>query len=224
MEKCRGKKIGFFSDIKKETALGVVNDFNFRSLHHEIEPCVIFVYSMGNQISVKVANHNIPETLDYLKSTFEKFAPGVPFEYSFVDDTYFQLYNAERISSNAVLFFSILSILIASMGLFGLVSFMVVQRTKEIGIRKVLGASVSQTTTLLLREFVVLVVAANIIVGPVAYYFMTKWLQDFAYKIDINAWTFVIAGFVALFITLATVSYQAIKAATANPVEALRYE
>ena len=219
-----GKRLGFFPDLSKETALGVVSDFNFRSLRHKIEPCVMFVYNTGNQISVKITNHNIPATLKYLKAVFERFAPGVPFEYSFVDDTYYQLYNTERISSNAVLFFAVLSILIASMGLFGLVSFMVVQRTKEIGIRKVLGASVSQSIHLLLKEFVALVLLANIIIWPIAYYFMNKWLQDFAYRIDIGWWVFVLSGIIALVITLATVSFQAVKAATANPVEALRYE
>lgn len=223
-ENAVGKSFGFFSDLSKETALGVVKDFNFRSLHHKIEPCIVFIYSIGNQISVKITNHDIPATLSYLETTFEKFAPGIPFEYSFVDDAYYQLYNAERISSNAVLFFAILSILIASMGLLGLVSFMVIQRTKEIGIRKVLGASASQTTNLILKEFVVLVVLANIIIYPIAYYFMNKWLQDFAYRIDINVWTFVIAGIVSLLITLTTVSFQAIKAATANPIESLRHE
>ena len=110
------------------------------------------------------------------------------------------------------------------MGLLGLVSFIVVQRTKEIGIRKVLGASISQTMSLLLKEFFVLVVLANIIVLPIAYYFTDKWLQDFAYRIDITWWVFVLSGGIALVIALATVCFQAIKAATANPVEALRYE
>ena len=219
-----GKNFGFFSNISKETALGVVKDFNFRSLHHEIEPCIMFIYNMGNQISVKISSHNIPATLKYLKTTFERFAPGVPFEYNFVDDTYYQLYNTERISSNAILFFAILSILIASMGLLGLVSFMVVQRTKEIGIRKVLGASISQTTGLLLKEFVILVAVANIIIWPVAYYLMNKWLEDFAYRINISWWVFILSGSITLLIALATVSFQAIKAATANPVESLRYE
>ena len=219
-----GKNFGFFSDISKETALGVVNDFNFRSLHHEIEPCVMFIYNMGNQISVKISSHDIPATLKYLETTFERFAPGVPFEYNFVDNAYYQLYNTERISSNAVLFFAILSIFIASMGLFGLVSFMVVQRTKEIGIRKVLGASVSQTMSLLLKEFVALVVLANIIIWPLAYYFMNKWLQDFAYRINMSWWVFALSGGIALLIALATVGFRAIKAATANPVKSLRYE
>ena len=179
---------------------------------------------MGNQISVKISNQNIPATLKYLETTFERFAPGVPFEYNFVDDAYYQLYNAERISSNAVLFFAILSILIASMGLFGLVSFMVIQRTKEIGIRKVLGASISQTMSLLLKEFVALVVLANIIIWPVAYYFTNKWLQGFAYSINISWWLFALSGGIALLIALTTVSFQAIKAATTNPVKSLRYE
>ena len=219
-----GKNFGFFSDISKETALGVVNDFNFRSLYHKVEPCIMFIYNMGNQISVKISNRNISATLKYLETTFERFAPGIPFEYNFVDDAYYQLYNAERISSNAVLFFAILSILIASMGLFGLVSFMVIQRTKEIGIRKVLGASVLQTMSLLLKEFVALLVLANIIIWPVAYYFMNKWLQDFAYRINISWWLFALSGGIALLIALTTVSYHAIKAATANPVKSLRYE
>ena len=179
---------------------------------------------MGNQISVKISSHDIPATLKYLETTFERFAPGVPFEYNFVDNAYYQLYNTERISSNAVLFFAILSIFIASMGLFGLVSFMVVQRTKEIGIRKVLGASVSQTMSLLLKEFVALVVLANIIIWPLAYYFMNKWLQDFAYRINMSWWVFALSGGIALLIALATVGFRAIKAATANPVKSLRYE
>ena len=219
-----GKHFGFFSDLSKETALGVVKDFNFRSLHHEIEPCIMFVYNTGNQISVKISGQDIPSTLNYLETTFAQFAPGVPFEYSFVDDTYYQLYNTERISSNAVLFFAILSIIIASMGLFGLVSFMVVQRMKEIGIRKVLGASIYQTTSLLLKEFLILVVIANLIVWPAAYYFMNRWLEDFAYKINMDWWVFLLSGGITLIIALSTISFQAIKAATANPVESLKYE
>ena len=219
-----GKNFSAFSNPPKEIALGVVKDFNFRTLYHPVEPCAIVITNKGSLVSVKLANRNIPETLESLKTTVKSFDPSVPFDYYFVNDKYFQLYDSERSSSRAILFFSILSVLISGLGLFGLASFITIQKTKEIGIRKVLGASVPKVIFLLSGEFIRWVIVANIIGWPIAYFLMNKWLQDFAYKINFSWWTFISAGGITLIVALATVSFQAIKAATVNPVESLRYE
>jgi putative ABC transport system permease protein len=152
------------------------------------------------------------------------FDPNRAFEYSFLDQDFEALYRSEERMQAIFSYFAFLAILIACLGLFGLASFMIQQRTKEIGVRKVLGASVTGIVGLLSKEFVKLVLAANLIAWPLAYFVMKRWLQDFAYRVDINVTTFVLAAVLALVIALLTVSYQAIKAALANPVEALRYE
>jgi putative ABC transport system permease protein len=223
-ENAAGKYFTAFSNSPKDISLGVVKDFNFRSLHHQIEPCVLVVSNWGNQISVKITGRDIQATLKYLEESFKTFAPDVPFDYYFFDDACYQLYASERTSTKAVLLFTILSILIASLGLLGLVSFMAIQKNKEIGIRKVLGALGFQVVYLLLKEFIILIVLANIITLPIAYYLMHKWLQNFAYKINLSWWIFALSGGIALVIALATVSFQAIKAARANPVDSLKYE
>lgn len=155
---------------------------------------------------------------------WKTLSPDYPFEYHFLDESYEQLYESERKTGTIFNFFSLVALFIACLGLYGLASFSAEQRTKEIGVRKVLGASVAEVVFLLSKEFTKWVLMANIIAWPVAYYFMNKWLEDFAYRIDITLWVFVLSGGIALLIALVTVSYQAIKAALANPVESLRYE
>ena len=149
---------------------------------------------------------------------------GDPFDYYFYDDSLNKQYFSEIRMGTIFKYFSFLSILIACLGLFGLVSISAEQRTKEVGIRKVLGASISNVALILSKDFLILVIVSNVIAFPVAYYFMNKWLQDFAYRIDISWWIFALSGGIALVIAMATVSFQAIKAAIANPVESLRYE
>lgn len=205
--------------------VGVVKDFHYKSLHHEIEPLVII---MGggwiDYLSIRIRSDDIAATLDFRKTQWHEVVSNRPFDYFFLDDDYDKLYRTEEQIGSLFGLFSILAIFVASLGLFGLASFTAQQRIKEIGIRKVLGASVSNLVFMLSKEFALLVGLANLIAWPIAYYAMNKWLQDFAYRIDLDIWAFVLSGFLALFIALTTVSYQAYKVARTNPVDALRYE
>ncbi len=205
--------------------IGVVKDFHFESLHHEVRPIIFMIKPYWYfYISVKLRPENISETLAGLERSWQRFCPESPFEYFFIDDTFDRLYRTEESWGRAIGFFALLSILIACLGLLGLAAFTAEQRTKEIGIRKVLGASVTAIAGLLSKDFVKLVLAANLIAWPFAYFAMNKWLQDFAYRIEIDWLVFALAGGIALIIALLTVSTQAVKAALANPVESLRYE
>ncbi|MCK6694268.1 MAG: ABC transporter permease, partial [Thermoanaerobaculia bacterium] len=160
----------------------------------------------------------------HLKATWQKFLPEYPFEYRFLDEQYGQLYEAEQRQGRVFITFALLAILIACLGLFGLTAFVVQQRVKEIGIRKVLGATVPGLLLLLSKDFLKLVAVALLIASPVAWYFMQQWLEDFAYRIQIDMWVFLTAGFVAALVAFLTVSFQSIKAALANPVNSLRNE
>ncbi len=205
--------------------IGVVKDFHFESLHHEVRPIIFMIKPYWYfYISVKLRPENLAATLAALEQSWQRFFPEAPFEYFFLDDTFDRLYRTEESWARAIVFFALLSIFIACLGLLGLAAFTAEQRTKEIGIRKVLGASVTGIAGLLSKDFLKLVVAANLISWPLAYFAMNKWLQDFAYRIEIGWWVFALAGGTAFLIALLTVSTQAIKAALANPVEALRYE
>ncbi|MGH7598155.1 MAG: FtsX-like permease family protein [bacterium] len=211
--------------IEEGLVIGVVKDFHNKSLHAPIEP-MVFQYdpSRFTKLLLKVNSENLPATLAFIKQQWEIFERVRPFEYSFLDDDFDKLYRSEQRVSKFFISFSALAIFIACLGLFGLTAFAAEQRTKEIGIRKVLGASVAGIAGLLSSEFAKLVLVANIVAWPIAYYAMNRWLQDFAYRIEIGWWTFALAGGAALLIALLTVSAQAIRAALANPVEALRYE
>jgi len=207
--------------------IGVLKDFHFESMHEEIVPVVLLVprrTQTYHNLSVKVSGSDLPGTLDMLEKTWAKFVPDYPFSYTFLDDDFAQLYLAEQRQSRLFTLFSGIAILIACLGLFGLAAFVTAQRTKEIGIRKVLGASVGQIVALLSGDFLRLVLIAFVIATPVAAYAMHRWLQDFAYRIDLPWWIFAAAGIIALLIALITVSFQAIKAARVNPVKSLRSE
>lgn len=226
------KQIIWPSDLRKKDAIvkegrviGVVKDFNVTSLHQLIEPVILQIRPKNfRSISARIKAENIPETLAFLRDKWMKFFPAFPFEYSFLDDDFEKLYRADEKVGQIVGIFSSFAIFVACLGLFGLASFTAEQRTKEIGIRKVLGASVSGMVILLSKEFAKWVLLANIFAWPIAYYAATRWLQNFAYRTSIGVVVFVLAAVLALVIALATVSYQAIKTALANPVEALRYE
>ena len=204
--------------------VGVVKDFHYKSLHHEIEPLIIMTGDWFEYFAIRIRSDDIAGTLSFLKAQWKEIAPNKPFDYFFLDDDYDKLYRAEKQIGTLFGLFSILAIFVASLGLFGLASFTAQRRIKEIGIRKVLGASVSNLVLMLSKEFALLVGIANLIAWPIAYYAMNRWLQDFAYRIDLEIWAFVLSGFLALFIALTTVSYQAYKVARTNPVDALRYE
>ncbi len=205
--------------------IAVVKDFHFKSMHEKIGPMVL----MNNQGSdgyffIKTTPGNIPKALSAASSVWAKFIPGQPFAYNFLDDSFNNLYKTDIKTSRLIFIFSIIAIIISALGLFGLATFTAERRTREIGIRKVLGASVQQITTLLSREFVILVLIAIVIASPLAWWMMNKWLQDFAYRINLSAWIFIAAGVLALLIALLSVSVQAIKTAVANPVKSLRTE
>ena len=204
--------------------VGVFKDFNWSSAHEQVENALFTITPTGGQLSIKLSTENLPQTLATVERIYRTLFPGNPFNFSFVDEKFAEQYRNDRRFAALFSVFAGLAILIACLGLFGLASFAAQQRTKEIGIRKVLGASVSGIVALLSKEFVKLVLAANLIAWPLTYAVMNNWLRDFAYHIDIGWWVFALAGAMALLIALLTVSTQAVKAALANPVEALRYE
>ncbi len=205
--------------------IGIVKNYHFRSLRQEIDP-LILIYSPENSraLFARLKSEQIPQTIGYIENAWKKFAPGYPFNYRFLDEALDRLYRSEQRIGTLFRYFSILAILISCLGLLGLASFMAEQRTKEIGIRKVLGATASNIVTLLSKEFTKWVIVANIIAWPIAYFSLNKWLQSYAYKTNVALWSFVLSGALALLIALATVSYQSIKAALANPADSLRYE
>jgi putative ABC transport system permease protein len=217
-----GEEVNHFDQKKK--VIGVVEDFNYWTLHEKIEPVVIVLDYKGGNILARISPGNVIERINILKSKWEETFPDWPFEFTFVDDNINKLYSKEVKMEKLAQYLTILAIITASLGLFGLSAFSAQKRTKEIGIRKVLGASIPNIVKLVSGEFLILVCIANIIAYPVTYYFMNKWLEDFAYRIDISLWMFILSGGIALLIAFATVSFQAIKAATANPVEALKHE
>ncbi len=204
--------------------VGVIEDFHFESLRDEIEPLVLHRGNYPACISFRLKTNNLPSVIADIKQLWEKSAPGLPFQYEFMDEQFDQIYRSERRAGALVLGFAFLAIIIACLGLFGLAAFTTQRRTKEIGIRKVLGASVAGITGLLAKDFLKLVLIAVIIASPVAWYFMQKWLSDFAYRIDIQWWMFIVAGLGAVLIALLTVGGQAVKAALANPVHSLKSE
>jgi putative ABC transport system permease protein len=222
-----GKKIGFPQGENMGTVVGVVKDFNCHSLHFPAEPAVLILNTGAWNIyflSIKVRPENINQTLGAIEKVWKKHSDGYPFEYYFLDEAYDSLYKSEIRLNIFFRLFTLIAIFISSLGLFGLASFTAERRTKEIGIRKVLGASVPSIVIFISRGFTKWVLLANILAWPVAYYFMNKWLQNFAYRIDLSIWIFILSGLAAFGIALLTVSYQSIKAATANPVKSLRYE
>ncbi len=204
---------------------GVVADFNFSSLYNKIEPLALMYDNNfeANCISLRI-REPINKAIDYIKKTWEEVCPDYPIEFGFYDDYFASMYKKEEDLASLISIFSILAVVISCLGIFGLSIFQSEQKIKEIGIRKVLGASRYEILLLLTKNFSKWVIASNIIAAPVAYYLMNRWLQDFAYKIIISWWMFALAGCIALVIAFATVSFHAIKAATANPVKSLRYE
>ena len=207
--------------------VGIVNDFNFQSLRSNIGPLAFLNYPVITNGLVKLKStkyRDIKSVITALESIWKKYSPDFPFEYNFLDESLASQYKSEERFEKAFISFSLLAIIISCLGLFGLISFTTEQKTKEIGIRKVLGASITSITALLSKQFIVLVLMSIVIACPLAYYITNKWLQNFAYKINITWWMFVLSGGIALIIAFATISFQAIKAATANPVESLRYE
>ncbi len=204
--------------------IGVVKDFPVTSLHNAQDPVILFLSSYSNLVYVRVNSDQISSTMAQIEQTFKTHNPAYPFEYHFVDEEYDQMYRSEQRVGALSRIFAFLSIFVSCLGLFGLAAFTAEQRVKEIGIRKVLGASVPNLVTLLSKDFLLLVLVSTIVAFPVAWYIMNNWLARFAYRIDLNWQLFVLAGLMALLIALFTVSFQAIKASLANPIQSLRSE
>lgn len=206
--------------------IGLTNDFNNDNLRYGIEP-LIFLYSenIGFNYYISIDGSSpVNATLASIRKTFKKFSPAYPFEYSFLDDVFDREYRTEKIIGRLSIIFTAIAILICCLGLFGLAACSAVKRTKEIGVRKVLGASVTDIVSMLSKDFLKLVIISFVIAAPAAWYFMNKWLEDFAFRVNISWWIFAAAGIIALLIAFITVSFRAIKAAVANPVKSLRTE
>lgn len=213
----------------KGKVIGVVKDFHFESLHQPIVPMIFLLpgqsSSFYGNMSIKVDGRNVQSAVNSIAATWHKFLPNVPFDYTFLDARFQKLYDAEQEESQLVTIFSCLAIFIACLGLFGLSAFTISQRVKEIGIRKVLGANIPQIVTELSRSFMILVIIAAVIALPIAWWLMHKWLENnFAFRINISGWVLLFAGIAAFIIAFVTISFQAVKAASVNPVKSLRSE
>ncbi len=227
------KVVELFAISKKLHIIGVIKDFSYESKQTRIRPMGIILldgvartneYTSANFILARLSPGNSARSVDAIKESWYQFANSEPFKYSFLDEEYNNLYRNEEKAQQLFILFAILSIFIASLGLYGLSSYLATQRTKEIGVRKVNGARITEIMTMLNRDFVKWVIIAFVISTPVSWYFMEKWLNSFAYKTGLNWWIFGSAGIFALFIALLTVSWQSWRAASRNPVESLRYE
>jgi putative ABC transport system permease protein len=204
--------------------IGVVKNFHYESFKQQIGPLGFILGTNGGSCSFKINSKNITSILKQTEAKWKSMAPDMPFSYQFMDESFNEMYKSERNIGLTALAATLFAVFVACLGLFGLSSFMAQQKTKEIGIRKTLGASIYSILVLLMKDFLKWIVLANIIAWPISYYFMHKWLQDYVYRISISWWVFILSFLVALMIALLTVSFQALKAAIANPIEALRYE
>jgi putative ABC transport system permease protein len=214
----------------KGKVIGVIGDFHFESLHQKIVPIILCnpattaTDSYFNSLSVKVSGNNMQGALSTVEKTWKKYLPELPYQFAFLDERFADLYKSEQRQGSIFTVFACVAIFIACLGLFGLSAFTISQRVKEIGVRRVLGANIDSIVVLLSRDFLKLVLIASVIAFPVAWFSMTHWLQDFAYRTNIHWWVFVLAALLASIVALATVSFHAIKAAIANPVNSLRSE
>ncbi|MCP4727742.1 MAG: FtsX-like permease family protein, partial [bacterium] len=223
-EEAVGKEL-LFSREQAGTIVGVVKDFNYRSVHLEIEPLAIALNpNVITYVSIKILPGEIGRTLENIRQKWENTFPGEQFEYNFLDSRINQLYDNEIKMKNIFIVFSCFSILVACLGLFGLATFIAEERTKEIGIRKVLGAEFSNLYLMLSRDFIIWILIANIIAWPAAWYYMNKWLQNFVYRADIGIAIFLVSAFITVIIAFITISTQIIRSALKNPVDSLRYE
>jgi ABC-type antimicrobial peptide transport system permease subunit len=219
------KEISIMDGLIKCPVVGVLKDFNDRSLRQNVAPLLIATNStMYRQASIKLSTTNMASAMQSIKKIWQQTFPNSVYEYRFLDDKIAGFYKQEIQLSQLYKIFAAIAIFLSCLGLYGLASFMAVQRIKEVGIRKVLGATAVNIVYLFSKEFVILIAIAFLIATPLTWYFMNEWLQDYAYRIDISWWLFATGGFAAIIIALATISFQAIKAAIANPVKSLRSE
>jgi len=204
--------------------VGVIKDFNFSSMHQNVGPLVIQLSNNYGSMAVRVNTKNVSSIIGNIKTKWGAMAAGAPFNYTFMDADFNNIYAAEQRTGKLFITFAIFAIFIGCLGLFGLVTYAAEQRTKEIGVRKVLGATVGSVVVMLSTDFTKLVLIAAVIAFPVSWWTMNKWLQSFAYRIHISWWVFIVAGLAAIIIALVTVSFQAMKAALVSPVKSLRAE
>lgn len=227
-----GKRLRYNVDYRSRTwggatVVGILKDYHFLSLHHTIGPIMLRLLprdNAGNRLSLKISTQDVPGTLAFIEKEYENIFPNRIFEYSFLDEDFEQMYLEEQKAGRVILYLAIIGIFIACLGLFGLSSYTAKQRTKEIGIRRIVGASIPNITLHLTRDFVKLVVVANLFAWPAAYYAMHEWLKNFPYRVGVSWLVFIVAGIAALLIALATVGFQSVRAARANPADSLRYE
>ncbi len=217
-----GAEIDFLN--VKARIIGVMKDFHYTSFHQKVEPAALFWADWNSEINIHMTNKNVSKTIQYVKNAWDELSPETSFEFEFLDKTYDKLYKSDERFQSIINSFSIVAIILACMGLFGLISQNTNRRAKEIGVRKILGASINSIVFTLTNDLLKWVAISNIIAWPLAWFIMNRWLQNFAYHTEMNWWMFVLSGGIALLIALATVSFQAIKAAMANPVESLRNE
>jgi putative ABC transport system permease protein len=211
--------------LKKGQVIGVVKDFHYKSLYDKVEPAVLHIHPDDYwKVAVKIKAGNVSQSVTHVKDVWSKFSPDYPIEYKFLDENFDQMYKAEDKLKTLLWVFTGIAIFVGCLGLYGLATYAAERRKKEIGIRKVLGADVSTIVGLLSKEFMLLVVVAALIAFPAAWLAMNRWLQDFAYRIDVPLWAFLAAGLLAGSVAFLTVSYQAVKAATANPIKNLRVD
>jgi len=222
------RPVGYASDggfaSKPYHIIGVVKDFNFSTMRNQIGPLIIELSENYGRIAMRINTKNIPALITQVENKWNKMVPGQALSYTFLDADFNKVYNAEQRTGKLFITFAVFAIFIACLGLFGLVTYAAEQRIKEIGIRKVLGAKIGEIVTMIAKDFLKLVLISSVVAFPVAWWAMNKWLQSFAYRINISWWVFVVAGLLTIAIALITVSFQAIKAAIANPVKSLRTE
>src|SRR6185312_10773850 len=220
-----GKEVSIMDGLIKCPVVGVLKDFNDRSLRNNVAPLLIATNStMYRQASIKLSTTNMASTMQSIKKIWQQTFPNYVYEYSFLDDKIASFYQQENQLSQLYKIFAAIAIFLSCLGLYGLASFMAAQRIKEVGIRKVLGATSANIVYLFSKEFIILIAIAFAIATPIAWYFMNRWLQDYAYRINVSWWLLAAGGLVAILIAVATISFQAIKAAIANPVKSLRSE
>jgi putative ABC transport system permease protein len=221
-----GKRIIWAGDKnKKGFIIGVVKDFHYKSFHQKIEPLVLHMTpGIGSYASIRIKSENILNTMSFIKNKWQEFNPGHPFDYLFLDDQYDRLYRSEKKMGQVFRYFTFLALFISCLGLFGLSSYVLEKRTKEIGIRKILGASLSSIIIMVSKEFSKWIFLANVVAWPIVYFSMNLWLENFSYRINISFWTFLLSTVIVMALSLFTVSYQSVKAAMTNPANSLKYE
>ncbi|MCY3872325.1 MAG: FtsX-like permease family protein, partial [Gemmatimonadetes bacterium] len=219
-----GKTITYGGLSKERTIIGVVQNFHFRSLHHKIRPAVLPLSTSTGRLLIRIHPENVPGTIAFIKEQWEKVAPNHAFNFSFINEALDKQYRKEERWNLMIQYATGFAIFIAALGAFGLAALATTRRTKEIGIRKVLGASQTQILSLLSREFILYITLSSLIAFPIAYYATNQWLQTFAYRTELGIGTFLLGSLVLFFIVLTTVTTQTLKAARANPADALRDE